>query len=95
MFPNIEKSLIIDLFNEMNFDDLIDILIQLDEENNVKTESKDNYPDNSLSLVGCENVPRRRESIINTLRNRISSNRRKVDSDLEGYVQLSQFDQDE
>ena len=99
MFPKIEKSLIIELFNEMNFNDLLDILIQLDQEEEVKSENinsdlENQYSDNSLSLIGCENVPRRRESIMQTIRNRLNNNRRNVDSDLEGYVQLSQYDQD-
>lgn len=93
MFPNIEKELIIELFNEMKFDDLLDLLIQLDDNNVDKSSIENEYSDSSLSFVGCENVPRRRESIIQTIRNRLR-NKNTENNDLEGYVELSQYDND-
>ena len=93
MFPNIEKELIIELFNEMKFDDLLDLLIQLDDNNVDKSSIENEYSDSSFSLIGCENVPRRRESIIQTIRNRLR-NKNTENNNLEGYVELSQYDND-
>jgi hypothetical protein len=75
----------------MKFDDLIDLLIQLDDNDVDKSSIENEYSDNSLSLVGCENVPRRRESIIQTIRNRLR-NKNTENDDFEGYVELSQYD---
>ena len=95
MFPKVEKSLILDLSNEMSINELIDLLIEIDNDSNEEISNiPEEYRDNSISLVGCENVPRRRESIIQTLRNRISSNRNKKNDDTDGYIELSQYDPD-
>ena len=95
MFPNIEKSLIIELYNEMDFDNLIDLLVKLDEDKSEKKDKDYNYEEGSINLVACENVPRRRESILQTIRNRLNSKNSSNETSKGSYFELSQFDKND
>ena len=95
MFPNIDKELIIDLMGEMSIEDVIDLLIQLDTdcEKEHKKSINHNNSQTSLSTVACEKVERNDESLLSTLKRRLS-NARVKDKDLGEYVELSQMDKD-
>lgn len=95
MFPSIEKSLITELSNEMKFDDLIDLLLQLDNNESKEENTENEYSDSPLSLIGCENVPRRNDSILQTIRNRLTNRSNQTNTQTNGYFELSQFDKED